>query len=124
MTATDLEPLLAAAKTDARRDTLRLAHEAGADAATLAKLADAVRVARADTITLPTRYGHLSRGKSWARQGQGSAATWGERDYNGALAVGTGRWLVYSSDGFRREERVNWLVEHIAVGGETWTIAN
>jgi hypothetical protein len=121
---TAIENLIAAAKTDARRETLRLAHEAGADVDTLAKLADAVRVARADTITIPTRYGHLSRGKSWARQGQGAGATWGERDYNGSLTVGTGRWLVYSSDGFKREERVNWLVEHVAVGDQTWTIAN
>lgn len=109
--------------TDARRETLRIACELGVSDDVLNTLANATRVNRGETITLPARYLHLSRARGWARKGKGDTAEWGEKDGNG-FRVGPGKWLVFSTDGFRREERVEWTVKHVAAGDQTWTIAD
>ena len=73
-----LEPLLPLG--DGRRQSLRLASEAGVDMATLTRIAAALRVERKATIVIPMqRYEMLSRGKGWARKGRGDKAVWGER---------------------------------------------
>lgn len=109
---------------DGRRESLRLATEAGADMATLTRIAAALRVERKATIVLPMqRLEKLSRGKGWARKGRGDKAVWGER-VDGGYEVGAGRWTVGGSDGFARKGEDVWTVEEIKVGEETWTIAN
>jgi len=108
-----------------RRVTLARAIDLGADDATLVTLRDSVRVSRQPTITLPAlRYELLSRGRGWAKSPQkGPAKAWGERVDKG-YQVGPGRWSVGATDGFRRKDSYNWVVKHIAVGAETWTIAD
>ncbi len=108
-----------------RRVSLEIATAAGVDDTTLITLATASRLARRTTLDLPAgKYDHCSRGKGWARQGRGDTAAWGERQDNGTYRVGPGRWVVGSSDGFNRKDRVNWTVTAVRVGTETWTIAN
>jgi hypothetical protein len=110
---------------DRRKETLSRAIELGADDATLAALRDAVRVSRKLTIVLPAnRLERLSRGRGWARKGKGPSAAWGERVDGGGYSVGPGHWSVGASDGFSRKHYDEWTVKHIAVGGETWTIAS
>lgn len=110
--------------TDARRESLRLAIEAGADDATLATLLAASRIARSETIVLPAgRFEHLSRGRGWARKGRGDTVEWGER-VTGGYRVGPGRWMVGSTDGFKRKDSVEWIVRHISVGSAVWTMAD
>lgn len=117
-----LEPLLPLGP--GRMQSLRLATEAGADMATLTRIASALRVERKATIVLPMqRLEMLSRGKGWARKGRGDKAVWGER-VDGGYEVGAGRWTVGGSDGFSRKGEDQWTVEEIKVGEETWTIAN
>jgi hypothetical protein len=110
--------------TDFRRESLTIAIGLGADQALVDKLAKAMRLSRKDTIVLPAgRYESLSRGKGWARCGRGDSAQWGERE-TGGYRVGVGSWLVFSSDGFHRESRTEWVVKHIQVGNQTWTLAD
>ena len=107
----------------ARLETLAIAHPV-ADDATMAVLAAAVRVGRKETVILPAdRLESKSRGRGWARQGNGAVVVWGERT-DGGYRVGPGKWLVGGTDGFQRQETTNWDVKHIQVGGETWTIAD
>ena len=120
--AAGIEPLLPL--NSGRMESLRIASEAGADMATLTRIAAALRVAREPTIVLPMqRLEKLSRGKGWARKGKGSAAVWGERE-DGGYRVGPGKWTVGGNDGFSRKGEDGWAVEHIAVGAETWTLAS
>lgn len=101
-----------------------IAHEACVDDALFVKLGNAASVARKATVTLPAhRFEGLSRGKGWARAGKGASVAWGERTGRGYL-VGPGRWTVGGNDGFSRKGENIWVVEHVTVGGETWTIAN
>lgn len=107
-----------------RRESLAIAMDAGADAATLATLAIALRCARKSTIVLPAhRYEHLSRGRGWARKGTGNNAQCGERVTNG-YRVGPGRWIVGARDGFARKDSDAWVVTAVQVGGEVWTVAS
>lgn len=107
-----------------RLESLRIAHEAGVADDVFRKLGDAVRLNRRDTIILPKdRLENLSRGKGWARKGRGEAAEWGEREDNG-YRVGPGKWVVGGNDGFRRKNETSWVVEHVKVGEQTWTVAN
>lgn len=109
---------------DARRASLSLAIEAGADDATLVVLRDAVRLSRRATIVLPAgRFEHLSRGRGWCRLGRGSSAVWAERADKGGYVAGPGRWTVGSTDGYARKDQTQWAVRHVAVGAQTWTIA-
>lgn len=109
---------------EARARTLAKAIDTGASESALEKLKAATRVEFADQIALPKgAYDHLSRGKGWARKGRGDSAEWGEKSPQGWL-VGPGSWLVHSTDGFNRKSEVDWRVEHVRVGDETWTIAN
>ena len=121
----DLETAMSTTEiSNARAETIEIARSLGADEATINTLTDALRVRRSSTIVLPmVRYETLSRGKGWCRCGRGDAAKWGERTDSGYI-VGPGKWIVFGSDGFRREERIDWEVEHIQVGEQTWTIAN
>jgi hypothetical protein len=106
-----------------RLESLTLAIELGADAATLELLRDATRVSRRDTIVLPAlRYESLSRGRGWARQGRGSKVTWGERVSRG-YEVGPGSWTVGATDGFSRKDACDWTVKHVTVGTAIWTVA-
>lgn len=106
---------------DARVITLIRAAVTGLTPAQLKTIASAARVAKGDTIVLPTgKYDHLSRGKGWCRRGKGDSATWGQSVNGGGWKVGPGKWTVGSSDGFSRKEQVEWDVKN--VGG--WTIAN
>lgn len=115
---------IAPKESDKRKETLVRASELGADDATLVVLRDAIRVSRTSTMTLPARYGNTSRAKGWARLGSGDTARWGV-EYRGDYEVAApGKWVVFSSDGFKREEKVNWTVEHVSVGPETWTVAS
>ena len=122
-----VDTLIAAASkpvSPARRESLIAAAELGADDATLALLIRATRLARTYSIVLPAgRYAGLSRSRGWCRQGTGERAAWGTKDPKG-WRVGVGAWTVYSSDGFRREERTAWSVRHVTVGSATWTIAD
>ncbi len=107
-----------------RVESLTIARDIGADLDLLKILESAIKVARRETIVLPkNRLEGMSRGKGWARKGQGKTAEWGEREDNG-YRVGPGNWIVCGADGFSREKRDAWKVEHVQVGGQTWTIAN
>lgn len=123
-TAADRIAVIAPSATDARRESLRLAAEAGADDATLRRLAAATRLNRFPHIDLPARYAGLSRSKGWARLGRGDAATWGEESKGGFRVSTPGTWTTFSSDGFSREKRETWKVEHVTIGSLTWTIAS
>jgi hypothetical protein len=73
-----------------RLESLSIAHPL-VDDATFARLANALRLRRADTITLPAhRFEGLSRGRGWARKGRGASVEWGER-VDGGYRVGPGR---------------------------------
>lgn len=108
-----------------RIESLTLAHAAGVDDDTFFSIAAAERVQRdATTIGLPQhKLAQLSRGKGWCRQGRGDSAIWGEI-VDGKYRVGPGKWTVGGSDGFARKGQIEWTVEHITVGGKTWTIAD
>lgn len=113
-----------AAVSDARRASLALAHEAGVDDRTFAKLATAKRLSRKADIELPAhRLESMSRGRGWARNGTGKNVRWGERSKNG-YKVGPGEWSVGGHDGFHRKGEETWNVRHVMVGGKTWTIAS
>lgn len=115
---------------DERKKTLARAIELGADEKTLGAVRDSSRVWQASTtILLPVcRLETLSHGKGWCRKGRGDGAEWGERERGKTggtfYRVGPGHWTVYGSDGFSRQDRTEWDVEHVTVGTETWTIAN
>lgn len=89
-----------------------------------ASLADLIRQARdayedADAVaggTYDTRYGHLSRGRCWGRLGRGDNVTWAARDGGTLTLPCAGQWVVYSHDGFRREERKTIVVHD----GQSW----
>lgn len=123
---TTLETILSdPALSDSRKESLRIAAEAGADDATLKTIATAARLARSATIVLPAgRFAHTSRAKGWCRLGSGEGATWGEKTDKGYRVGTPGSWVVYSSDGFNREERVTWYVTQIRVGDAVWTLAD
>jgi hypothetical protein len=109
---------------DARRPLLARAIEWEADLATLEILASALRVSSGSTITLPAhRYEMLSRGRGWARKGQGQSASWGNRTDRG-YEVTPGRWVVGATDGFSRKASDAWVVKSVSVGSETWLVAN
>lgn len=110
--------------TPSRRESLSIAHNAGVTDNAFAVLASACRLDRKATIVLPQgKFERLSRGRGWARKGRGNDVVWGDREDNG-YRVGPGRWTVGSNDGFQRKEQTDWDVEHVIVGGTTWTIAN
>jgi hypothetical protein len=122
--AQGIRELVACEISDKRLESLVVALDLGADAATLRKLAQAGRLARKATIVLPPgRFEGLSRGRGWARLGKGRDVTWGER-VDGGYRVGPGHWTVGSNDGFSRKQETVWDVEHVRVGGETWTVAS
>jgi len=129
MTTTTTTPTLDAilsghTVSDTRRQSLELALSLGADEQTLIVLRDALRLKRADTIVLPAhRLEGMSRGRGWARQGRGDSAIWGERT-DGGYRVGPGRWTVGGHDGFQRKGQDEWRVRHVAVGAQTWTVAD
>lgn len=108
----------------ARVESLVIAAEAGASDALIARLAGAVRLARKSSVELPARYAGLSRSKGWARLGRGEGAEWGEVTNSGFRVAAPGSWTTFSSDGFSREKRETWKVEHVQVGDKTWTIAS
>lgn len=110
--------------TETRLERLRLAIDLGASPGALVALRDARRTSRRASILVPrNRLEGLSRGRGWARKGRGSSAEWGERE-DGYYRVGPGKWTVGGSDGFSRKKSDSWVVEHVQVGDQTWTIAN
>jgi hypothetical protein len=109
---------------EGRKRSITLAVEACSSLEILQALCDATRLARAATVDLPAhRYEGLARGRGWARKGRGGSAEWGER-VDGGYRVGPGRWIVGGSDGFARRGETEWVVRHVTVGAETWTIAS
>jgi hypothetical protein len=109
---------------DGRSNTVKIAHDAGVDDATLKSIAEAVRVKWGEKMVLPVNRLELcSRGRGWARLGKGDKAQWGER-VDGGYEVGPGRWTVGGNDGFTRKKEDVYDVKHVTVGGKTWTIAN
>lgn len=109
---------------EARLKCLAQAVELGAEDAVLEALSDALRVNMKETVILPAhRYEKLSRGKGWARKGRGSDAVWGER-VDGGYRVGPGKWVVGGHDGFSRKGEDGWVVKHVRVGEQTWTVAS
>lgn len=108
---------------DSRQASLARAIELGASDALLAQLRSARKIHRnSTTIVVPRgRYMGLSRSRGWARCGRGDGATWGE-EVQGGYRVGAGSWTVWSTDGFRRQDRTRWHVFHVQVGPETWTV--
>lgn len=98
---------------EARAGTIRKALENGATVAQLVQVAAANRASRGDKIKISTKYGHLSRGKAWARQGSGSSVTWAEKD-GGTVWLTEGKWVVGSDDGFRRSQKDTWTVTRVA----------
>ncbi len=110
---------------DSRKDSIRMAIESGADEATIIEIRDANRASRKTVVTLlPHRYENLSRGNGWCRKGRGDSAEWANKNEKGNYVVGPGTWAVGGHDGFTRKNENVWTVKHIAVGTETWTIAN
>ena len=116
----------AATVTDKRLESLDIAHAAGVSDADFKRLAAATRLSRKDTVNLPPgRHENLSRGRGWARKGKGDNAVWGERIGDGdGYKVGPGTWSLGSTDGFRRKHEETWVVKHVQVGDQTWTVAS
>ena len=54
---------------------------------------------------IKTRYGHLSRGRSWGRLGTGSDVTWAPHDGAYVTLTCAGKWTVGSTDGFARKSQ-------------------
>jgi hypothetical protein len=107
-----------------RIERLARAIELGASDDALEALCGAVRTSNTDTIVLPAhRLEGMSRGRGWARKGTRNKAVWGEREDNG-YRVGPGKWTVGGNDGFSRKGETEWVVKHVTVGTETWTIAS
>lgn len=107
----------------ARIESLEIANGLAVSDDVFITLVRAARLSRGATIVLPPhRYEHLSRGRGWARMGQGGNATWGDRVRSG-YRVSPGRWVVGATDGFRRKDEYHWKVKHIMVGDQTWTMA-
>ena len=105
------------------RELLADAHALACSDDAFRKIADAHYVGQGLTVELPLgKYEHLSRGRGWARKGRGDRVAWGERTRDG-YTVGPGRWTVGSTDGFSRKSSVDWWVEHVQVGAQTWTLA-
>lgn len=103
-------------------EALEAAHPLVDDAA-FARISDALRVSQDTTIDLPPHALEMkARGSGWCRRGRGEQAVWGERTAKG-YRVGPGRWTIGGSDGVSRKGTVEWVVEHITVGDEIWTIA-
>jgi len=102
-------------RTDPRRRAgiLALAAANGASIAHLARIAAAPYASVGDTVAVGTRFGHLSRGKAWARQGSGSNVVWARKS-GGTVYLTPGNWTVGSDDGFKRKERVGWTVSAVA----------
>lgn len=108
-----------------RVESLHKAIDAGVDEKTLKTLAVATRLARKKHIVIPAgRFENLSRGRGWARKGRGESAEWGERADSGGYKLSPGKWTIGSTDGFNRKEQVEWIVKHIKVGNEIWTVAD
>lgn len=106
-----------------RRATLARAIELGAETATLATIRDAVRVNRFAHMHLPQhRLALKSRGKGWCRKGRGDNAEWADLESSG-YRVSPGKWIVGGADGYDRKGQDEWVVKHVQVGAETWTIA-
>ena len=64
-----------------------------------------------DTVILPFgRFDRLSRGKGWARLGSADFVQWADKTSEGWEVSEPGTWIVGSSDGFRRSERVEYQV--------------
>ena len=123
--AARIDRLNLAAVTEARMESLAAAHEAGVTDDDLRRCATARRLYRSGTVRLPAGdYAHTSRGRDWCREGTGDGVVWGDRHEGGGFVVRAGRWSVGSTDGFERNSRKVWLVEHVAVGSDIWTIAN
>ena len=107
-----------------RLKLLTLAHVL-VDDALFTELVRARRLSPKDTITLPPhRFEGLSRGRGWARKGRGENAVWGERKNTGGYRVGPGKWSVGATDGFTRKGSDEWVVKHVTVGTEIWTVAS
>jgi len=106
-------------------ECLKIARENGADKATLDSLASAVMIRRADAkVILPQN--HLQRlrfGRGWCRKGSGSDTQYGERTDNGDYRVGPGRWTVGGTEGSKKSS-TTWVVEHVVVGGDVWTVVH
>lgn len=110
--------------TDQRRESLARAIALGAGDSVLEVLAEATRLSRSAAIVLPPiRLERLSRGRGWCRRGWGDSAEWGVRVESG-YRVTPGRWIVYGTDGFSRRDESTWIVRHVQVGSETWTVAS
>lgn len=95
------------------------------DDKTFSLLAKADVVSQDTTCVIPPgRYDHCSRGKGWVRRGKGDAASWGDK-VKGGYEVGPGKWVQGSGDGFNRKAGlIDWVVAHVQVGEQTWTVAN
>jgi hypothetical protein len=127
MTNTTLQTVITAHPdmTDTRRETLAVASDMGADAATLETIASATRVSRTTTIYLPPfRPEGLSRGHGGCRHGRGVSAIWAERTDRGYVVERKGMWSVGATDGFNRRAGRSWVVSHVTVGSEIWTVAS
>ena len=61
------------------------------------------------TVKIVSRYGGLSRGKCWGRQGTGDNVRWAEKD-GSFLYLTLGTWHVGSTDGFSRKDRATVTV--------------
>jgi hypothetical protein len=108
----------------ALREALAFAVDAGTSNEDLEAVANAGRLSRTPKVVLPAhRFENLSRGKGWARCGQGNDAVWGER-VDGGYLVGPGRWVVGGNDGFHRKGQTAWTVSHVTVGDAVWTVAS
>lgn len=114
------------APTERRMKSLTIAHGIGVSDDTFRAIADACRLGRGEFVRVPAgRYDHLSRGRGWCRGYTGEyAGTFAEKHSSGDYTIrGTGKWIVGSTDGFSREKRVTYRVRRIAVGDQTWIIA-
>ena len=96
-----------------RAGILAIAAANGASIADLARIAAAPYASIGDTVAVATRFGHLSRGKAWARQGKGSKVTWAKKS-GGTVYLTPGIWTVGSDDGFGRKEASEWTVSLVA----------
>lgn len=122
--AAEIKRMGSAEMSDKRRESVEIAHASGVDDATFVALVTALRCARKRTIVLPAhRLEAMSRGKGWARKGRGSDAEWGER-VDGGYEVGPGKWTIGGNDGFSRKGEETWIVDHVTVGGDVWTLAS
>lgn len=76
------------------------------------------------SVILPAgRLEAMSKGKGWARLGNGDSAVWGVKTEGGYTVNKPGNWIVGSNDGFSRKREDSYKVTRVKIGEIFWVVA-